>query len=873
MGKSSLLASTEHRAREQGLTVLRASGGELERDYAFGAIRQLLGPAAQPAQLTNSAAGAVLAAEGPPVEPGFGVLDALFGLVAALAAVGPMLLAVDDLHWVDAASLRAMDFLARRLGDLPVALVATLRPSEPGAHQDLLDALRDQPAVPILRLAPLSRAAVAEIVDQRGSDAEVVAAYHDASAGNPLYLSELLHAVPDGTPEEIRAAAVPALGERIVRRVRRVSPEAVPLASAIALAGPGQPLALALELAEIEPGRGAELARELVRIDVLAADDPPEFAHPVIRQSLYSDLSSARRASMHAFAAEWLEARGAPLDVIAGHLSLLPAAGASNVAMRVRAAGLEALARGDADTAVVRLRRSLAEGSGEPERAELIFDLARALAALRDPECVPLLQEAFALAPSERRREVAAVAGEVLAAAGLWEVAWEMTETARGDATGPLLADNLEAAYAVMRANDPMHWQSFVADWDRLSTLVVEETWGARAIATVLACKAAEAGRPPAEVRRFGDAALRDDVLTANPGGGNWATFQLIQALIAIEDYEATTAFAKRVAAAGRRSGSVLATGTAAAAELWVLARRGDLVGAEARARDLVALAMETGMALWLASMAHVTQDLLAERPSTEDLRAVVEAFEPPPAFRQTRGAAFLFESRGRVALALGNRSAAVVHLRSVQEINRPLSIGPALSPWRSQLALALSAEEPDEAAALVAEELRLTNGYPRARAVALRARGVISGDLDALRESVAVLRDTEAKLELAYSHFELGARLRRLQQLPEARDQLSDAVEGARRCGADRLLARAQDELSAAGARPRRAARTGREALTPRELRVAELAAAGRSNPEIAQDLYVSLKTVETHLSSAYAKLGVSGQGARRALAAALER
>jgi DNA-binding NarL/FixJ family response regulator len=92
-----------------------------------------------------------------------------------------------------------------------------------------------------------------------------------------------------------------------------------------------------------------------------------------------------------------------------------------------------------------------------------------------------------------------------------------------------------------------------------------------------------------------------------------------------------------------------------------------------------------------------------------------------------------------------------------------------------------------------------------------------------------------------------------------------------ARRCGAERLAARTREELRAAGGRPRRTARTGIDALTASELRVARLAARGASNPEIAQELYVSLKTIETHLSHVYSKLGLSGRGSRGRLARAL--
>ncbi|MEA2125805.1 MAG: hypothetical protein QOI80_2587, partial [Solirubrobacteraceae bacterium] len=206
--------------------MLRAAGGELERDFAFGAVRQLFEPvltgrsAAARAKLLAgpaAAAAAVVEPVGAAVEAGFALLHALFWLVANLAAEQPLLLVVDDLHWLDEASLRALDYVARRAGDLPLLVVGATRPSEPGAHIELLDAFRQGTTV----LAPtaLSAGAVAEIVRERrpGAGDDLCAAYHQASAGNPLYVRELLQTVPDGDPEAVRAAVIPALGERILR--------------------------------------------------------------------------------------------------------------------------------------------------------------------------------------------------------------------------------------------------------------------------------------------------------------------------------------------------------------------------------------------------------------------------------------------------------------------------------------------------------------------------------------------------------------------------------------------------------------------------------------------------------------------------------
>jgi DNA-binding CsgD family transcriptional regulator len=241
-----------------------------------------------------------------------------------------------------------------------------------------------------------------------------------------------------------------------------------------------------------------------------------------------------------------------------------------------------------------------------------------------------------------------------------------------------------------------------------------------------------------------------------------------------------------------------------------------------------------------------------------------------------TASGAMLLEVRGRLRRQRGDHTGALADLRRCAETNARVCPSPCYSPWRSELALALPAAENGSARALIEEELALAraSGLARPTGIALRAAGVRSGGeagTDLLRESVEVLRKCEARLERARSLVELGASLRRLNHRIEARVPLAEGMDLARRCGADRLVARARDELLAAGARPRRAALDGVEALTASELRVARLAALGLPNEAIAQELYVSRKTVETHLSHAYMKLGLSGQGAREDLRHAL--
>jgi DNA-binding CsgD family transcriptional regulator len=278
-------------------------------------------------------------------------------------------------------------------------------------------------------------------------------------------------------------------------------------------------------------------------------------------------------------------------------------------------------------------------------------------------------------------------------------------------------------------------------------------------------------------------------------------------------------------------------------------------------------------MLLMLVNMLWFGRDLLVERASQADMAAVLEAIEMPPVFEEAAGGGWVKATRGRARIATGDLEGGVSDLRAAGSIYDRLGFGPLHDAWRSALALALPAQDADEAIELVDTELAQADrtGLARLRGAALRAKGLLAGGEDGielLRESVDLLVSSPARYEHALSVVALGGALRRAGRRADAREPLRSGLELAFRCGAERLVAHARIELVAAGARPRRIVRSGFDALTASERRVVRLAATGRSNSEIAQVLYLSVKTVERHLSGSYAKLDITGSGARRRLA-----
>ncbi len=894
IGKSALLAAAARAASADGLQVLGARGSELEREYAFGVIRQLFEPLMRAVskpdrdRLLRGAAGPAAATLGLAEAagsgtPGFAGAHAIYWLTVNITESAPALLAVDDAHWSDVSSLRALDYLVRRTADLPLVLLIAMRPQEPGAPNDLLDGLRTSPGAVPLPVTSLDGVGVAELVRRRIPQAgpELCDAFADATGGNPLLVHELVRTlsaqgdVPE--PDEVERTALPSLGDRLRRRIERVDPDAAELARAMAVVGDGGRLHTAAALAGLDADRAGRLAHALRRIEVLAAEDPFVFVHPLSRRSLYDGIPASKRYRDHAAAADVLERQGAAPERVASHLQVLPPAGSPRVAATLLAAANQALERAAPDETVAWLERALAEHASEPPEAELLAHLATAQTLLRDPAAAGTLQRAYESVRDPRRRgEIAASLSYILAGAGEWEASIQVIERADRELSDEHRAIHAEltAIRATVELYDPRRAASFDRRRGLYESIAAGEEWGSRAMAAVLAVDASFRGRL-ADARRLCARAQLDDLLLSTRAG-SWASPQLLTALLGTDDLEAAAGAIGTVRAAASASGSTLGTVFALGYGAWANARRGDLAAAEADLQSAIRLTEMASMPMLLVTLAHIIVDVLLERDPDPQFAAQIEATELPPQLAQTYTGAMLLETRGRLRVA-AKRRGGIEDLRAAGAILSELRVGPTGTIWRSELALALPGANRAEATALVDEELRLAriSGLARPVGVALRAAGVLASDparvLSLLEDSVAVLEQSPARLELTRSLVTFGSALRRGGQRRRARGLLERGLELATACGAEKLQRRAQSELVAAGG-SRRADLLDGATLTASELRVAQLAAAGASNAEIAQGLFVSLKTVETHLAHTYSKLGLAGAGSRRRLAGLLE-
>jgi DNA-binding CsgD family transcriptional regulator len=891
IGKTTLAAALGSRAREREFAVNAARGSEMEREFGFGIVRQLLGRAVREHDDLFAGAAALArpvfaSAVGHELEStaGEGTLYGLFWLVADMAESGPVALVIDDAHWADAASLRFVEYLGRRLAGLPALVVLTARPHEPGAEADIVRRLTVELDPIVLRLAPLSGAASRSRVESRlGNDLspELADAAYRATGGNPFLLDELIAALAGAGGGALTADAVSAMGpDRIAAnvsaRARHLGPEADAVLNAAAVLDAAM-VADVAALAGVDTDRAGTIADGLIAAAILTYDGEARFAHPLLRTAVYNAIPARSREEAHAAAAELLAMREADPERVAAHLLLCEPRRSPQVVARLCSAADQALARGAAESAVAYLRRALVEIPDDPDRGELLFRLGRAAVTLRDPASIEHLQAAAELAADPARALTITIQlGEVLSLAGLWDRAVDIVERGLERFRGQELAGvfDLEAVAAASRGYDPARVADYDRELPRLLDLVDGRSDPASSMLRwTLACLGAFRDMPRDRVLEL-IAPDRAQWGARRDGRDSQMIAQAAWALLAIDALDELGPLTTGWREEGAAHGSVLATLAGRGFSACANQRRGRLDAAEADVRIALDLAAQNDLSLMvLTTLVHICGDTIVERRGLEDLRQMTEELEMPSPFAETLSGAQAREGRAAVRTARGDRAGALDDLRVAAGILEPLRIGPRFSPWRSRLALSLPAEDADEAVALAREELEMARvlGSPRAEGIALRTIGVLTGGEHGtalLHESVAVLADDGLQYERARSLTELGMRMRRDQRRAAGRDTLRAAASLARACGAERLEELALEELSIAGARRRSGVASGHASLTPSEHRIAVAAAKGATNKDIAQRLFLSLSTVETHLTSVYRKLSISS---RSELAAAL--
>ncbi|WP_320668603.1 AAA family ATPase [Patulibacter defluvii] len=895
-GCTSLLDAAAARARARQVPVLRAVADERSRDVPFGVAVDLFDdplraadPARRAALLADRAALAapLFAPDGGPgpVEAdGAGLVEGLYWLAGQIARFDPehrpagLLIAIDDAHWCDHATLRVLARMALRIAQLP--LVAVLGVREDLTGDDLLERLRHHPRAERLRPAPLDRAAVAVLAGERlgaAADERLVAACVRATGGNPFLVHEFLAAVADGSPTptptpDPAADVAEAAARAVALRLAAVDPDARRLARATAILGDGARLRQAAALADLSIDRAEAAADALAAAGLLQAGEPLRFGDGLVRAAAEAQVPAAERARGHRRAAAILQGEGAPVARVASHLLQAPAAGDAQVVTALRRAAAEAREQDEPGVAVRALRRALAEPPTADERRAVLVELATAEAAAGEPDGDARLEDAIAATPDPRARAALLLAlARLRAGRGAPEAAIFAATQARALLDpAPLgrdpLVDGLLSVELDAMALRPSRWP---VRQERADAACADLVAGAAPpaddpiLGAQLAVEAALRGQPIDRVVALARAAVADSPLVDPRHGEGFGL--VAQALLHVDQAELAVALAEDAIAEARTRGAPVAFAVASGWRAAAHYRRGDLVAAIADAEAALELHPEASAVVALLAR------LRMERAETDAAALLLERVAGSGPDDPGHGEVLL--ARAALATARGEGAAAIDALLTAGRhlVARYGSARPTLGAWWSWAALlAARIGRDDDARAWAAEGLRVATaaGLPGWTGLALRARAAHESPAErvaTLRAAVALLDRSPARLEHARAQIDLGVALLAEGERTAALTMLSTALDAADRCGATATVERARVELAASGVTVPPATPRGARALTPAERRVAERAAAGQTNLQIAQDLFVTTKTVEGHLRNVYRKLAVDS---RRALA-----
>ena len=885
LGKSRLLAAAAEAAEAASMTVLRARGGELERDFTFGVAVQLFEPVLGPdhsdedelmsgaARLSAPLFAGPRAMSDPTGEHAF--LHGLHWLAANASERAPLLVAVDDAHWSDASSLRWLIYLLQRLDELPVAVIATARPETEDAQAELVKRVARHGVTTERSLAPLSAAAVTDLVqaDLEDADEDLCAACVAATGGNPFYVRDFVAAMRAGGAAE----AVGPASSTVLARVSALPDPAPALAPAVAILGDEVPLERAAALTGIDADMAASAADALAEVAIFEPGAPLRFVHPLVREAVYSSVPQAQRERAHARAAELLREADADPEQVGLHLVEARGAAGDWAPGALRAAAARAGGRG-APAASARYLRAAERIVPQSERGSLLAELAIVEAKAQQGDPVTHANAALDEIVSPRDRAAAALEIGLAFVDASKPEAEEVFGRGLEAVDGDVEADD-EITRALRASRVAVSIGHATADPGDLDDIVERAEQGLATPAERLmlahgALGPALRGESIDEVRRLARAALAGESPDVTSPTAMGAQTLGASALFMTGEFQESVDALTAVIAEARNRGAVLAFGTLSHIRAHALLRLGRLEDAIADAQS----ALDTVRYGWepeLPAVYAVLALCLIERGELDAAEAAIQVPGGEERWAATFTWSDLLDARGRVKLERGEAESALEDFLAVGERLAPLSATHAgVVPWRSGAAeAAMALGDAERAGELAAEDVELARAFGAHREVGLtlRTAGLVAGGdrgVDLLREAVDVLRGSEATLDLAHALTDLGGALLAENHRIQAREALTEGLDLAHRCRADALEQVARERLVATGARPRRASARGSDALTPRERRIATMAAEGAGNREIAEALFITTKTVETHLGRAYRKLEISS---RRELEGAL--
>lgn len=811
-GKTAVLEELAARWEASGGHVVRARGSALESDLPFGIVAQLfdlIDPDLVPAE-------AIGALQLTAVTADFSVLHGVYRLAAGLASHGELLIVVDDAHWADAASLRWLAYLALRIRRLPIALVLAVGVGERCDDPSFGEITATCRRVTLDNLTPdETDRFVSSVLGEAAH--EFSTACFDATGGNPLAVTRLVRALTeDEVPPTAEAAwrvtqrGAEVSGEIMAARLRRRPASVVAAAHCLAALGPSPHPGVLAELTRLSP---VELAEAVRTVELLGVAGP----------AVLDDMPAPARAALHLRAAQSLRAHGASDRAVADHLVETSPGLEPWAAEVLDRAAQEAVNHGDTSGAARLLWRALREPMANPSRALRLLGIAELVGNL--PGATARLREAFESDVDDVESAVA------------------LSYALHAEGNPAELPAVLSSGSPWARANLAVHglvWQEAVP-----SSVSLDTPAGVLHHVMVGDISAAEA---VSLVSTESVLSALTSAMTLNLADS------LDEALAVLDEVDRAQAPALRALTNVMRAN--------------IQRRKGDLVSARA---DLTAAGDQLrqdgrwhAVSAWHAAL---LADILLEEGRLDESASVIAEASTDEA-RRVWSFGGLLTIRGRMLTARGDDHEA---LEAFLAAGRHCAAWPYRNPaalaWRSGAALACAAMgDGERARELAQEEVSLARswGAPRALGMALRAAGRVTAGAAGrtlLEEAVRVLRGSPARLELARALVDLGVVVRRQGDTAFARTCLRDALDLSQKCGSSAMAARAYSELVATSAGPRRMRQTGPTALTPTEHQVAELAARGRSDEEIASTLLMPANTVEGVLSGIYRKLGVSGR------------